>query len=424
MILAMPPAESPTWPPAAGTLIGDRYRITGFLGEGGMGCVCEAEHLLLKEPVAIKFLSPARRTADSTSRFLREAKAAARLRSEHVVRVLDVGAMNGLGPYLVMERLEGEDLSALLAREGQQPVERAISYVLQTCAALAEAHAAEIVHRDVKPANLFATRTRTGQLVLKVLDFGISKMNAMPEQPQVTATTAVFGSPAYMAPEQVRSTKNVDRRADIWSLGVVLYELLAATLPFDHETGPGLLAAVVADPPVPLRERRPDIPAELESIVARCLQKDRAARFQTVGELAAALAPFARAGDLRLVELASTVALPSTPGHPEPATTTVVPARSRHHDTGVGDDGGGARSAWAHTPAATRRGGRRRARVGGSGLRRADRRRAQEPSCRRRGHGLDRCDGRAALARSSSDEPPRDTAASGTSPGIGEGGHR
>jgi serine/threonine-protein kinase len=330
-------SASPAWAPVIGTLVGERYRLTRLLGMGGMGCIFEASHVLLAERVAIKILSPERREPEGVARFFREAKAAASLHNEHVVRVVDFGEAEDVGPFLVMECLEGEDLAQLLAREGPLSVRQAVGFVLQTCAALAEAHAVGIVHRDVKPSNLFAARTRAGRTVLKVLDFGISKVTPQ-EGASVTTTHSTLGTPAYMAPEQVRSTKSADHRADVWSLGVVLYELLTRALPFVGATAAEMLAAVFMDPPIPPREFRPDLAPALEAIILRCLEKDRNARFQSMGELATALAPFARTADQRLVELASTAgssdAIPSARSGPPPSAPVTAGAfeTTRKHD--------------------------------------------------------------------------------------------
>jgi serine/threonine-protein kinase len=228
-------------------------------------------------------------------RFLREAKAAIRIRSEHCVRVLDVGTLDTGAPYMVMEYLEGQDLSAIGEAQKQLPIPDVIDWVLQAGEALAEAHALGIVHRDLKPANLFLTRRADGTPSVKVLDFGISKQAASGADAGVTKTQAVLGSPRYMSPEQMRSTKDVDARADVWALGAVIHELVSGAPPFDADTMTALCAAILQDPPRSLRASRPDAPPELEAVVRGALEKDRDRRFANVAQLAAALAPFGSA---------------------------------------------------------------------------------------------------------------------------------
>jgi eukaryotic-like serine/threonine-protein kinase len=233
-----------------GDVLAEKYRIERILGVGGMGVVVQATHLDLEQRVAIKWmLSQVSSHGESVGRFLREGKAAARLTSEHVARVMDVGRLDGGEPYMVMEYLQGQDLSNVIKTEGPRQPELAVDYVLQACEAIAEAHAQGIVHRDIKPSNLFLTRRADGTPLVKVLDFGISKLSSKPGEEAVasmTSTTALLGSPAYMSPEQMRSAKNVDTRCDIWALGMVLYELLAAAPPFEAETLAGLIAAITS----------------------------------------------------------------------------------------------------------------------------------------------------------------------------------
>ncbi|HEY6561597.1 MAG TPA: protein kinase [Polyangiaceae bacterium] len=279
-----------------GDVLAGKYRVERVLGKGGMGFVVAAIHTQLDERVAVKFLMPELcQQEEPVARFLREARAAVRIRSEHVARVLDVGVLDDGAPYMVMEYLDGQDLSAELDRRMQLGVHEAVDYVLQACEAIAEAHARGIVHRDLKPANLFLSRRPDGSPLVKVLDFGISKaIVSDAEAPaSLTATQSLLGSPHYMSPEQVRKPKMVDARTDIWSLGVILYELLTGSLPFSAENAMSVLAAVVSDPTPRLRETRPDIPEGLEAIVMRCLSKEPAQRYADVAEFAEALAPFA-----------------------------------------------------------------------------------------------------------------------------------
>lgn len=276
-----------------GQVVAGKYRISRVIGEGGMGCVVAARHLLLNQDVAVKFVLPsAASRPDHVARFFREAQAAAAIHSEHVVRVLDVGVLDDGTPYMVMEYLEGLDLASLVEQRGRLPVAEAAGYILEACEALAEAHAAGLVHRDIKPSNLFLTRRRDGTPLVKLLDFGIAK-SVSPGDHALTSTGAVMGSPSYMSPEQIRGSKNVDPRADIWSLGATLHELVAASPPFVAEEIFALCVIIVTEPPARLSAQRPDLPPGLEDVVLRCLEKDPARRFQDVAALAQALAPFA-----------------------------------------------------------------------------------------------------------------------------------
>jgi serine/threonine-protein kinase len=287
----MSASEKP--PVQEGDVLAGKYRIERVLGVGGMGVVVAATHVQLEQKVAIKFLlEGALENQESVRRFLREAKAAVRLKSHHVAKVIDVGTLENGAPYMVMEFLEGSDLGHRARETAALPVEQAVGFVLQACEAVAEAHSLGIVHRDLKPANLFVTRSVGGAPLIKVLDFGISKTIDTSEM-SLTRTTSVMGSPLYMSPEQMRSSKNVDVRSDIWSIGVILYELLTGAVPFEADAVPELCLKVVQDPAVPPVEKRPDVPEALSQVVLRCLEKSPAARFQNVSELAAGLEPFA-----------------------------------------------------------------------------------------------------------------------------------
>jgi serine/threonine-protein kinase len=281
-------------PVQPGDVIADKYRVERILGVGGMGFVVAARNVLLSKPVALKMMLPeALRAPSAVERFEREARAAVQLKSEHVAEVLDIGRLpNGL-PFIVMELLEGADFEATLRQTPKLPVEQVVTYILQACEALAEAHALGIVHRDLKLRNLFLAHRLDGTPVVKVLDFGISKWTvADPDAHVLTRTSDVMGSPNYMSPEQVRSAKDVDARTDIWSLGVVLFELFTGRVPFVADTLPQLCAMVLEQPAPPLATLRTDLPPALAAIVARCLEKSPDRRFQSVPELAAALAPF------------------------------------------------------------------------------------------------------------------------------------
>ena len=278
-------------PVAVGEILAGKYRVERVLGVGGMGVVVAATHLQLDQLVALKFLLPeALAKPSAVGRFEREARAAVRLRSEHVARVIDVGKLDDGAPYIVMEYLEGSDLGHRV--ESPRSVDECINYLLQACEAVAEAHSLGIIHRDLKPQNLFLTSRVDGMPLVKVLDFGISKVAQGPEELSLTKTTDVIGSPNYMSPEQLRAARLADARSDIWALGAILYELLSGTVPFEAETLTQLCAMVVSDPPRPLKELRADIPQDLVAVIERCLEKDPARRFQSVGELAEALEAF------------------------------------------------------------------------------------------------------------------------------------
>ncbi|HVH43064.1 MAG TPA: serine/threonine-protein kinase, partial [Labilithrix sp.] len=290
-------SEPTPLPVSEGELLAGKYRVERLIGEGGMGLVLAARHEALGTSVAIKLLrSTALGNTDVVGRFLREARAAVSLRSEHVARVFDVGNLEDGRPYIVMERLEGKDLGDVIDEGPAITVHDAVDYVLQACEAIAEAHAAGIIHRDLKPKNLFLTRAVHGRPLVKVLDFGISKLvpRGQPEEMQLTKTAEVIGSPSYMSPEQLRSSRNVDARTDIWALGVILYELLTGRLPFNAETVTELVLVVVTEREPAIRSSRPDVPEGLEAIVTRCLQKQPEHRFQSVLELVQALEPYAR----------------------------------------------------------------------------------------------------------------------------------
>jgi eukaryotic-like serine/threonine-protein kinase len=279
-----------------GQVLAGKYRVERIIGEGGMGVVVAARHLQLDESVAIKFLLPdVAQNPEAVERFAREARASIKIKSEHVVRVMDVGTLEGNVPYMVMEFLQGGDLSALLqVRGGPLQVQEAVEYVLQACEALADAHVLGIVHRDLKPANLFLLQRSDGSPCVKVLDFGISKMTGTSaSNMQMTKTTAVMGSPLYMSPEQMASSRDVDARSDIWALGAILYELLTAKPPFLADTLPQVCALILQSNPEPMRATRPDVPEAVERVVLKCLEKKREDRYQNVGEFAVALHDYA-----------------------------------------------------------------------------------------------------------------------------------
>ena len=291
------PAESgvPSSRVRPGDVVAEKYEVERVLAAGGMGVVVAAQHRTLRRRVALKFLLPDLcQHHEIVARFLREAQAMTAIQNEHVARVLDVGTSADGSPYMVMEYLEGEDLSRMLERQGRLSVGDAVEYVLQAMEALAEAHVHGFVHRDLKPSNLFITQRPDGSPLVKVLDFGISKVLAE-NNASTTLTQAhgMLGSPLYMAPEQIRSSKTVDVRSDIWTLGIILHELVAGRPPFEADSVPAVLAAIMADDPPPLHTVQHDVPTEFSEVILRCLRRNREERFETVADLALALTPFA-----------------------------------------------------------------------------------------------------------------------------------
>ena len=283
--------EVPSQQLGVGKIIDGKYRVDSLVGEGGMGVVWKSTQLDLDRPVAIKVVREEFASNEEVvNRTLLEARAAAKLRGEHIVRVLDVGRLPTGAPYIVMEHLEGRDLYADLAeRLLPMPVNLAVDLVLEACEGLAEAHAAGIVHRDLKPENLFIAEQPDGSAVIKILDFGISKEIRSESPRAVTNPATAIGSPQYMSPEQMRGSGEVDARADIWSLGATLYELLVGQAPFHGTTIPAVCSMVLEEDPTPPRQLRADVPVGLEAVVLRCLKKDREERFGSIGELAHAL---------------------------------------------------------------------------------------------------------------------------------------
>jgi eukaryotic-like serine/threonine-protein kinase len=288
--------KTPLFEPKAGLLVAGKYRVERVIGEGGMGIVVAATHEGLDQKVAIKFLAPeAIRNQEVVERFMREAKVAAKVKSEHVARVSDVGRVDGNAPFIVMEYLEGADLAGMIDTQELLPIDEVCEIGLQACEALAEVHAAGIVHRDLKPSNLFVTRRADGSPCLKLLDFGISKFTSLGDNgtdPALTATATVMGSPSYMSPEQLKSTKEVDARTDVWSLGAVLYEALTGKPAFRGETVPQVVAMIASEDPAIPSGIRPGIPSELETAVLACLVKNADTR-STLVALARTLVRFA-----------------------------------------------------------------------------------------------------------------------------------
>ncbi len=316
---------------AVGTVVAGKYEVVRKLAEGGLGIVVLAVHRDLNQRVAIKYLKPeALATPALVVRFHREARLAASLHSEHVVRVFDVGRHRRAGPYMVMEYLEGSDLATVMT-SGRIDVSTAVDYVLQACDALAEAHSHGIVHRDLKPENLFLARRGTRGTIVKVVDFGLSKVTIPAGQsgafPRLTEQGERFGTPMFMSPEQLACSADVDGRSDIWALGVVLFELLTSELPFDGLTAATLAANIFSATPRELLPLRPDASPELEAIIRRCLAKDPAGRYRDIEALAADLVPHGPASAVERLEAIRRALRTGSVMPPRKERASVAPAR-------------------------------------------------------------------------------------------------
>lgn len=309
-----------------------KYRLDELLGGGGMGTVYRATHLLIDRPVAIKVLSQ-RFVGDSTAkeRFRREARAAGRMHHPNAVSVTDFGATADGYLYIVMELLEGLTLRDLLAREGPLDVARIVSIMLQTCAAVSAAHDVGLIHRDLKPANIFIEQRSNTPAVVKVLDFGVAKF-AVEEQADddyqtLTQVGAIIGTPRYMSPEQCSGSGGVTPASDVYSLGIILYEMLSGVVPFNAETPLAIALRHVSDPPRPLRELVPDVPEKLAAIAHKALAKRPSDRFADANELRQAI--FTAGQELGLEHAANAAAMPSIEalrdaGHPSPSGRLVI----------------------------------------------------------------------------------------------------
>jgi len=329
-----------------GQRIGGRYVVEKLLGRGGMGIVLGGSHPELDLKVAIKVLLPElAENASLCARFLREARVAAKLESPHLVRVFDIGRLDSGAPYMVMELLSGRDLGDELKDRGALSIAGAIDYFLQALAGIAVAHGQGVVHRDLKPSNLFLCQAG-GVRTVKVLDFGISKPHEESDASSpLTATGSLLGTPQYMSPEQIKQSKGVDTRADIWSLGVILYELTTGSLPFAPGEGDGIGAMfglILHTDPTPPRAARPDLPEGLERVILTCLARDREERFRDVGELAEALGPFASGASLHFIPLVRQIAaggqrvssLPPRAGPSRAPTALAESSRERSSEAG------------------------------------------------------------------------------------------
>lgn len=338
---------------SAGSLLLGKYRVGRTLGQGAAGVVVEALHEALDRKVAVKLLRDYLLTDDElVARFEREGRLVARLDSPHVAKVLDAGRLPGGQPFLVMEHLEGSDLSAWVTAPEKLPIPVLVDHVLQACEGVRAAHAAGIVHRDLKPKNLFCARSADGTTVVKVLDFGISKTGV--EDLAITSTQHVLGSPRYMSPEQLRSSRHVDARTDIWALGVIIFELAAKRPPYVASNLMEQISMVLSQEPPRLDTLRPDVPPGLADVVARCLRRPLDERFGSVDELMAALAPFGSGAPIRVSpapverrtesvtlklesETSDSVPKPSSPADAAPdRTETPLPVRARAPATRAG----------------------------------------------------------------------------------------
>jgi len=336
--------------PRVGDVLAGKYRLEKVAGEGGMGIVYAAEHLVLRQRVAVKVLLPDAAASEAVvERFAREAQAGARIQSEHVARVMDAGSTEGGAPFLVMEYLEGCDLEELLELQGTLPVVEVVDSMLQALEALAHAHAVGLVHRDLKPANLFLACRQDGGNVIKMLDFGISKSMKATREEKVLTGQAVLGSPVYMSPEQLRNAKEIDGRADLWSLGVVAYELLCGKPPFDGDGVGEIFAAILEKDAEPLHVRDPRVPASISAIIARCLQRKPEDRWADAAELARALGPLGSGAWNGVIERAEQVlarskrlSVADTPTSTRLVVDAIAAAAARARTTG-----GGGRSAGA-----------------------------------------------------------------------------
>jgi serine/threonine protein kinase len=326
-------------PVQPGQIIRGKYRIDRVLGEGGMGIVVAGQHVGLGQRVAIKFLHGAMlQHREIVERFAREARAASRLESDHVARVTDVDALEDGTPFMVMEYLEGSDLSTVRASGQPLPMNVAVGYILQACEAIGEAHELGIVHRDIKPANLFLAKRAGGKTRVKVLDFGISKMGGGGDA-GLTSTSAVVGSAHYMSPEQMLATRDVDARTDIWALGATLYELVTARVPFPGESVTQVAAMVMSSTPEPPSRHRPELPPALDHVIMRCLERDLARRIGTIGELVAALTPLLQGQPGPSAAHPAPIGTPPTgPGYP-PAPHSLGASGSGASSSGAPNDG-------------------------------------------------------------------------------------
>ncbi|MCU0681082.1 MAG: serine/threonine protein kinase [Polyangiaceae bacterium] len=309
--------------PEPGEIVGESWMVEKVLGEGGMGCVARAYHTVLHTPVALKFMNPQFMIfPGAVERFINEGKASGRIKSDHVVPVMDAKKLPNGAPYLVMECLEGLDLADLIKHEGQRglPAERAVHFVVQILRGLQAAHAIGIIHRDMKPSNCFVVNKDGEDDFVKILDFGISKVAQEGVEAGLTRTNSTLGTPLYMSPEQAKNPRDVDARSDLYSVGAILYTLLAGQAPF---FSPGvelleiLIKLVTLDPP-DIEGLRPDLPPGLSAVVRRSLAREADDRYATALEMAEALAPFAGEHSAHVIERLRGFRAPARLSNPPP----------------------------------------------------------------------------------------------------------
>jgi serine/threonine-protein kinase len=312
MTTMVPETEAPASvsPHAAqlGQVIDGKYRIESILGISGMGVVYLATHLEIDQSVAIKFLLHGAGDPAALARFRREARAMGKIRSEHAVRVIDVGQLDAKTPFIVMEYLEGRDLSALMKEMGKVTLAFAAEVLLQACEALAVAHVAGVIHRDLKPSNIFLTTQSDGAPHVKVIDFGVAKFrrSELDKSENVTHSSSLVGSPRYMAPEQIGGdSEALDQRVDVWALGIILQEMVTGQRVFRGEGVGQLLIAIATQPPADIAKQWPEAPAPLVALIRRTLQRNPEHRTADVGEFAEALAQFTPGGPARAARTTS-----------------------------------------------------------------------------------------------------------------------
>ena len=310
---------------AQGTLLEGKYRIERLLGAGGMGSVWVAEHTMLHRPVAVKVLDSSATTRDATAvqRFLREAQTAARLRSDHIVDVLDVGRFDDGTPFLIMELLEGETLAARIKREGRLQHGESALLVDHLLSGLSAAHAAGVIHRDIKPDNCFITR-KDGREHLKLLDFGISKVAGDAREMRMTRTGVVMGTPYYMAPEQARGSKEIDHRCDLYAAGAILYECVTGRVPFEAESVNELLFKIVLEPLIPPHSMAPELDPAFEELILQAMGREADARFQTAQQFREALGPYIAGRISTGTQVVERVVLTSQPPPATPRTALPI----------------------------------------------------------------------------------------------------
>jgi eukaryotic-like serine/threonine-protein kinase len=309
-----------------GQVVGEKYRLVRLLGEGGMGSVYEARHDVIGRRFAVKFLhAELAGHPEILARFRREAQAAGSLENENIAAVTDFGSSPDGAPYIVMEFLEGEDLAKTLARHGPMQIPRAAHILIQVCRGLVAAHGRGIVHRDLKPENLLLQKRGDGGDLVKILDFGIAKLKSTEHRPEAATRTGItLGTPYYMPPEQARGQKELDERADIYALGVILFELLSGQKPHNGENYNAILYSILMGAAPRIEAFRPDLPPELANVVHRAMAGEAKDRYQSVSELAQALAPFAG----RALTPAPTLSNASTVMAPHSVGAQSVPAAS------------------------------------------------------------------------------------------------